>query len=185
MFTSGSRNQDSRSAISDVHAKRVENRYIDGFRFAVGDDNNVIGHDRNIRLSPAHDGRDVNWYLLFFLGSILTKNDSLAWRGSWIRILGQRNSLTKRHSFLERERAGCPHFTRDEEDVKRRNLDDIAGFDPDVFAEPASQQPVEIGFFHVVHGLSIVWAWAVIDCPYSFMNDESRRSVCRIESAGN
>src|SRR6266446_8303976 len=114
---SSSRNQESRSAISDVHAKRVENRYIDGFRFAVGDDNNVIRHDFDIRLSPAHDGCDVNWYLLFFLGSILAKNDSLAWRGSWIRILGQRNSLAKRHSFLERKRAGCPHFTRDKKNV--------------------------------------------------------------------
>src|SRR5436309_9506728 len=103
MFTSGSGNQDSRSAISDVHAERVENRYIDGFRFAVGDDNNVIGHDFHIRLSPAHDGRDVNWYLLFLLGSILTKNVSLARRCSWLRILGQRNLLTKRHSLLLRE----------------------------------------------------------------------------------
>ena len=117
--------------------------------------------------------------MLFFLGSILTKNDSLAWRGSWIRILGQRNSLTKRHSFLERERAGRFDFTRDKEDIGRRNLDDVAGFDPDVFAEPASQQPVQIGFFHVVDGLSIVWA------GLCFMNDESRRSVCRIEPSGN
>src|SRR2546422_5108059 len=135
LFSSG--NQDSRSPISDVHAKRVENRYIDGFRLAVGDDNNVIGHDFNIRLSPAHDGRDVNWYLLFFLGSILTKNDCLAWRGSWIRILGQRNSLTKRHSFLERERAGRFDFARDKEDVGRRNLEDIAGFDLGIFGEVA------------------------------------------------
>src|SRR3989442_348590 len=136
---SASGNQDSRSAISDVHAERVENRHIDGFRFAVGDDNNVIRHDFNIRLSPAHDCRDVNWYLLLFLGSILTKNDSLAWRRSWIRILGQRNGLTKRHSFLERERTGCPHFACDKEDIGRRNLDDIAGFDPDAFTELASQ----------------------------------------------
>src|SRR5947208_1402482 len=134
---SASGNQDSRSAISDVHAERVENRYIDGFRFAVGDDNNVIRHDFNIRLSPAHDCRDVHWYLLLFLGSILTKNDSLVRRGSWIRILGQRNSLTKRHSFLERKRAGRFDFARDKEDIGRRNLEDIAGFDLGIFAEVA------------------------------------------------
>src|SRR5438552_914292 len=95
------RNDDSRRAIGHVEAKRIEKRHECRFRFAVGNDNDVVGKYGDILASAAHDGADIHRYFLFLARWVLPKNDSLVWRGSYGRVLRYGDGLAKCRAFLE------------------------------------------------------------------------------------
>src|SRR2546422_4769876 len=103
-------------------AERINNRHKCGFSLTVGNDNDIIGQDRNVRAPAAHDGPDVYRDFPLLSVGLVTEYHGLSGRGQRVGALSQRDSLAKRRSFLQGEGPWGFHLTGDEEDIRWWNV---------------------------------------------------------------
>ena len=83
-------------------------------------------------------------FLSFAARHLFAEDDRASRRRLKRRALRERYGLPQCRAFFERERTRRVHFTGNEENIRRRNVNDVARPYTHVLIEVAAQQPIDV-----------------------------------------